>query len=53
MIALYDHIQQLRAELAANGNADEIDRIQEELKIAEAEQALRAEEFASWFETGT
>lgn len=51
MIALYDHIQQLRAELAGNGDAEEMRRIEEELKIAEAEQALRAEEFASWLET--
>jgi hypothetical protein len=51
MIALYDHIQQLRAELANNGDAGEIRTIEGELKAAEAEQALHAAEFASWFET--
>lgn len=37
-MTLYDHIQQLRAELAASLDAVEIQRIKTELQAAEAEQ---------------
>lgn len=52
-IALYDHIQQLRAELANNGDVDEIRRIKAELVAAEAEQALVHAAFAAWLEEET
>lgn len=53
MIALYDHIQQLRAELSNNGDAEEIRQIRDELAIAQAAQVKLDAEFAAWLEEET
>jgi hypothetical protein len=52
MVALYDHIQMLRAELAANTCPLERDRIEEELQAAEIAHAAEVREFAAAFESG-
>lgn len=52
-LALYDHIQQLRAELSNNGDPREIRQIETELQAAQAEQAKLNAEFGAWFEAET
>lgn len=52
MIALYDHIQQLRAELSANPCETERAQIAVELAAAEAEHALEQTAFVASFEDG-
>jgi len=47
-MTLYDHIQQLRAELAVSFDAEERRQIQAELKAAEAEQARRDAALDAW-----
>jgi len=47
-MTLYDHIQQLRAELVVNLDAEERRRIQAELKTAQAEQARRDAALDAW-----
>ncbi len=48
-MTIYDHIQQLRAELSASCDAKEIQRIEAQLKAALIEQALLEKAFDAWF----
>ncbi len=48
-MTLYDHIQQLWAELSASCNAREIQRIKAELKKALAKQKRLNKKFDAWF----
>jgi len=50
MVALYDHIQMLRAELSVNACPVERAQIEAELAAAEAEQMLLHAAFAESFD---
>lgn len=49
-MTLYQHIQELRAELWNCNDAEEIRRIEAELKVAEMQQAALDETFSAWLE---
>jgi hypothetical protein len=51
-MTVHDHIQELRCELFACGDAREADEISLQLQAAEREQADLAAAFVSWMEDG-
>jgi hypothetical protein len=48
MAALYDHIQQLRAELSTHDDPRHIQQIERELEAAQHEQAKLDADFIAW-----
>ncbi len=50
MMALYDQIQELRAELATNADEAERRQIEAELAAATAEHEKEKAEFEAWFQ---
>lgn len=51
MITLYDHIQELRAELAWNTDPREIEEIERALRSAQVEQAELDRAYEEWLAT--
>ena len=49
-MTLYQHIQELRAELWACNDGEECRQIEAELKVAEMKQAALDEAFSAWLE---
>lgn len=49
-MTLYQHIQELRAELWNCNDAEEIRQMEAELKAAEQQQAAQDQAFADWLE---